>query len=551
MSKKIVQYASPARTAAALALLATLSYAFPLRAEVKVAAKQPQLVLGIMVDGLRADYLQLLSEYFGPDGFNRLTKGGVLIENVDYGPNVDGAGAVAMIYTGAAPSANGIAKARSYNTERHLAQPTLLDPSKIGNYTDETLSPAALRTSTISDELRIDGGGASYVHSIAPDATCAIIMSGHAGNSAFWINDANGNWATTTHYKDVPTPVSNRNFTSPLSFRIDTMRWEPMMKLELYPGLPPHKRHYPFSHTFSRSDANVYRTFKRSAPVNSEVTTLATDYIKSMSLGKRGSVDMLNVGYTLTPFPGSTDTDSRLETMDSYLRLDRELAKLLKEVDAQVGPQGSIVLLAGTPAEPPSDPYDPQWGIPTGEFSTRKAQSLLNMFLIATYGTGEWVTDFHDGAFYLNKELIKSKQLNPETVRSEAAKFLCKMSGVVSAHTIDDILESRATSQPEKLRRNTVASQAADIYVTILPGWQLVDDINPTDVHRTTQRTVATTAPAIIYAPDQIDPGRIDIPVDARQIAPTVARILRIRSPNGATEPALSVLFAPRHKDKD
>ncbi len=546
MSKKLIH--SPARTAAAIALLATLSCALPLQAAESAASKRPQLVLSIMVDGLRADYLQLLSEYFGPDGFNRLTGGGVMIENVDYGPGVDRAGAVAMLYTGAAPSANGISTATVYDTKRHIEQPALLDPSKIGNYTEETLSPSALLTSTLSDELRIDGAGASYVHSIAPDAACAIIMAGHSGNSAFWINDINGNWATTTHYKDVPTPISNRNFTSPLSIRIDTMRWEPAMKLDRYPALPAHKRHYPFAHTFSRSDADVYRLFKQSAPANTEVTALAAEYIKAMRLGKRGSTDMLNLGYTVTPYPGSSDIDSRLETMDSYIRLDRELARLFKVVDEQVGKDGTVVLLAGTPLPPPTEPYDPQWGIPTGEFSSRKAQSLLNMFLIAQYGNGEWVTDFHGGAFYLNQDLIKSKGLDHEQVRSEAAKFLCRMSGVASAYTIDDILENRAGSDPERLRRNTVAAKAADVYITILPGWELVDDFHPLNTTRTTQRAVATTAPVIIYAPTIIEAGRIDTPVDALQIAPSMARILRIRSPNGAGLPALSALFAPKQK---
>ncbi|MDE7387991.1 MAG: alkaline phosphatase family protein, partial [Muribaculaceae bacterium] len=467
MSKKLIQ--SSARTAAALALLAALSCALPVRAAsdaTQPSAGRPRLVLGIMVDGLRADYLQMLADHFGTDGFNRLTRSGVVIENVDYGPLVDRAGAIAMIYTGAAPSVNGIATSTVYDTERHLSVPALLDPSQIGNYTDETLSPAALLTSTISDELRIDGAGAAYVHTISPDASCAIIMAGHAGNSAFWIHDATCNWDTPAHYRDVPSAFSHANFTAPLSHRIDTVRWEPVMKLEDYPGLPPHKRRYPFSHTFSRNSADVYRLFKRSAPVNAEVTSLATEYIRQMHLGSRGSMDMLNLAYTLTPFPASADTDSRLEVMDSYLRLDRELARLFREVDAQVGPDGAVIVLTGTPTEPPVEPYDPQWGLPAGEFSARKAQSLLNLYLIARYGNGEWVTDYHDGAFYLNQQLIDSKHLDPESIRSEAAKFLCRMSGVASAHTIDDILENRVS---ERLRRNTVAAKAADVYVTILP----------------------------------------------------------------------------------
>lgn len=544
MSKKLILH-TPVRSAA-VALIATLSYALPAQAAENVA-RRPQLVLGIMVDGLRADYLQMLSGYFGSDGFNRLMRGGVMIENVDYGPAVDRAGAIAMIYTGASPSANGVATTNVYNVQRRLEQPTLLDPNKIGNYTDENLSPAALLTSTISDELRIDGAGAAYVHSIAPDATCAIIMSGHAGNSAFWINDANGKWATTTHYRDgVPTTVTSRNFSAPLSSRIDTVRWEPSLPVNEYPYLPAHKKHYPFQHTFSSGDKNCYRLYKQSAPVNTDVTSMATDYLRSMHLGSRDAMDMLNVGYTVAPYPESNDIDGRLEMMDAYIKLDRELARLLNAVDAQVGPGNSVVLLAGTPVPAASDTYDRRWSVPTGEFSARKAQSLLNMYLIARHGNGEWVSGFHNGAFYLNQSLIEEKNLDDEELRSDAAKFLCRMSGVSGAYTIDDILEVRAGENPKALKRNTVATQAADVYLRILPGWELIDDINPLSPSRSTVRTQATTAPVIIYAPDEISAARIDTPVDALQIAPTITRILRIRSPNGAGSPTISSIFAPK-----
>lgn len=214
-----------------------------------VATKQrPQLIVSIMVDGLRADYLDLLSDYFGPDGFNKLIGGGVTLDEVEYGPGIDAAGAVAIIYTGAEPAVSGIASASTYSTERKMELPTLLDTSKIGNYTSETLSPAAIRVSTLADEIRIDGAGASYVHAISPDAARAIIMGGHAGNSAFWLNEANGQWATTTHYPEVPTVITARNFSAPLSLRIDTLSWTPSMDVALYPALPAHKRYYPFHH---------------------------------------------------------------------------------------------------------------------------------------------------------------------------------------------------------------------------------------------------------------------------------------------------------------
>lgn len=506
-----------------------------------VAAKQrPQLIVSIMVDGLRADYLDLLSDYFGPDGFNKLIGGGVTLDEVQYGPGIDAAGAVAIIYTGAEPAVSGIASASTYSTERKMELPTLLDTSKIGNYTSETLSPAAIRVSTLADEIRIDGAGASYAHAISPDAARAIIMGGHAGNSAFWLNEANGQWATTTHYPEVPTVITARNFSAPLSLRIDTLSWTPSIDVALYPALPAHKRYYPFRHTFTGD--NRYAELKTAAPINREVTDLADEYIRTMRLGSRDALDMLSVGYTVAPFAGSNDTGARLETMDAYLKLDREIARLLKTAE-EAG--RTVVLLAGTPAPAACEADDPKWHLNSGEFSTRKAVSLLNMYLIARYGNGDWVTDYNRGAFYLNPKLIDLNNLNAEDLRDDAAKFLMRMSGVANAYTIDDIHEGRRSDAE---RRNTVASSAPDVYVEVTPGWVLVDDYAATsNPSRRTVRASASVAPAIIYAPDVLEPRRLSAPVDARRIAPTVARILRIRSPNAASRAPIAEIF---HKKK-
>lgn len=524
-----------------LALLVTLLSALPGWSAVASKPRQrPQLVLSIVVDGLRTDYLELLSDYFGPDGLNRLMSRGVTLDEVDYGTGIDAAGALAILYTGAEPAVSGIANSATYSTERKMELPTLLDPSKIGNYTTETLSPAAIRVSTLADEIRIDGGGASYVHAIAPDAARAIIMAGHAGNSAFWINDANGNWATTTYYREVPTAVSARNFSSPLSARIDTISWAPLMDVADYPALPAHKRYYPFRHTFTGQ--NKFRDLKGAAPVNREVTDLAAEYIRTMRLGARDAMDMLSVGYTVAPFASSTDTGSRLETMDAYLKLDREVARLLKAAE-EAG--STVVVLAGTPAPASTEADDPKWQLNTGEFSTRKALSLLNMYLIARHGNGEWVTDYNRGAFYLNRRLIDDRNINAEDLRDDAAKFLMRMSGVANAYTIDDILEGRRTAAE---RRNTVVASAPDIYIEVIPGWVVVDDFADPDIPtRHTVRASAATAPVVIYAPGHLDARRIPTPVDARRIAPTVARVLRIRSPNAAAQAPLSEVF-PTHK---
>lgn len=520
----------------AIALLATLLSALPGWSAESVSAdgRRPSLVLGIMVDGLQTDCLDLLANCFGPDGFNRLRQGGLNIDELDYGPGIDAAGAIAMIYTGAPPTVSGIATAQVYSTDRRMELPALLDPEQIGNYTDETLSPRALLVSTLADETRIDGAGASYAHAIAADPSAAIIMGGHAGNSAFWINNANGQWATTTHYREVPTAVTARNYTGPLSLRIDTAQWTPSLPLDRYPGLPEHKRHYPFRHTFSGLGAAKYKAYKASPLMNGEVTDLAIEYIEQMKLGQRPeAMDMLSVAYSLKPYPHSSDLGARLETMDAYVKLDRQIARLLRAVGKD---EETVIFLAGTPSAPSGDADDPQWLLPGGEFSARKAMSLLNMYLMARLGNGDWVTAYNRGAFYLNHKLIEQKQLDAEEVRTDAAKFLTRMSGVAGATTIDDILEGRTS---DARRRNTVVASSADIFIDIQPGWTLTDDTySPSESH--VVRLAHASAPAILYAPTRIAAGTIATPVDARRIAPTVARLLRIRSPNAASLPPLS-----------
>ena len=509
-------------------------------------AQRPQLLVNIVVEGLSSDYIDLLYSQFGEHGLKRLIDNGVVLDHVEFGPGVDATGAIAMLCTGASPSVNGIATAQVYDTQRHVSYSVLTDPEQIGNYTTETLSPKALRTSTLSDELRIDGDGTGFVHTLAPEATEAIILSGHAGNSAFWISDIDGKWATTTHYRDVPAAISNRNFTQPLATRLDTMTWRPLLKPEQYPGLPEHKRHYPFHHTFDHNNPNRYSLFKRSATCNTEITTVATEYIRTMRLGARDAMDMLNVVYTVAPYPCSDDPLARAETLDAYVRLDREIERLMKSIDATSTAGKVVVVLNGVPTtQNTSVPDDSKWNVPGGEFSTRRAQSLLNMYLIAKNGNGQWVTDVDGNRFYLNHTLIEQNKLNAEELRSDAAKFLTRMAGVADAYTIDDIQECRAGNDPQALRRNTVVSQGADLYVSVLPGWTLSNDVNTGHISRTTVRAMATSAPTIIYAPERLTAQRIATAIDARSVASTVAQILRIRSPNGADNPIIYTIFAP------
>lgn len=499
--------------------------------------RQPKLVVGIVVEGLSSDYLELLRSRFGQDGFRHLTDKGVTITDIDFGTPLDGAASTAVLFTGASPAVNGIGAATVYNRDERRPQPVLFDAATIGNFTSETLSPASLGASTIADELRISSGGLGYAYSLAANPTEAIIMAGHAGNSAFWINDLTGKWATTTFYRDLPQKPQEVNHRNPLVNRLDTLSWTPLRPIADYPDLPSYKKAYPFRHIFQHSDKNRFRAYKASAAANSDIASMAIDYLRSLSLGKRDVTDMLSLNFTLEPYPYSRDADSRPELMDSYLRLDADLGRIFAAIDAAgPGMDNTVVFVAGTPITRRQRRDDEKWAIPYGEFSSRKAVSLLNMYLMAIHGNGEWVTGYHDSQLFLNHKLIKERNVDLAEIRTESARFLERMAGVSHAWTIDDVLERRASENPDAMRRNTVAATSGDVLVAVAPGWQEIDDDSDTEVPSTVSRAVASTAPLFILAP-QLPPAKITVPVDARQIAPTICRLLRIRSPNGASLP--------------
>lgn len=528
---------TPARQGLVPVLVATV---FTMAA-ITVHARQPRLVVGIMVDGLQQEQIDRLRAHLTDGGFNRFLRDGVVIENLDYGTSLDAAAATAVVMTGASPSVNGIAGAWHYDPRAKRYESSVLDRGALGNYTDETYSPRALRVTTLSDEARIAGSGIANAYALAADPAQAIIMGGHAGNSAAWLNEKTGNWASSAFYGDMPTVLETRNRMTPLSTRLENQLWEPSETTANVAELPAVLTKHPFKYAFTSSVPDRYARFIGSPLANTEITQIANEYLTTLGLGqKEGTTDMLNIAYTLQPYEFSRTPESRYELTDSYIRLDADLASLLTTIDQRVGRANTVVFLAATPPSARRRRDDKKWNIPVGEFSTRKAAALLNLYLIATHGNGDWVKAIADNQFYLNDELAKSRDVDMHTLRQEVAQYLKRMAGVDRASSIDDVLDaSTGYDDAGARRRNTVVSVAGDVLIDLLPGWELIDDYNNRTAHSGQVNVNAlTTAPAYILAPDT-EHRIIKSVIDARVLAPTVAGQMHIRSPNGAALPPL------------
>lgn len=495
---------------------------------------RPRLVVGIVVDQLRTDYVDYLRDMFTEKGFKRLLDSGVYLKDVDFkAPVADAASATSLIYTGAYPAINGVAGATLYDPATGKTVSSLADESLMGNFANEGYSPKGIRVSTLADELAVDGAGLGQIFSIAPNPEQALAMAGHAGTSAFWLDGNSGKWSSTTYFRETPKTISRQNMNFPLQARLDTLQWKPMLDLDKYPGLPAQKKFYPFRYYFPKADRDVYNRYKQSPLVNAEITDIAIGYLDEYRLGNRGDViDMLNVGYTAEPWPYVSDGDSRLELEDTYLRLDRQIGRLLDAIDAGAGLDNTVIFLTSTGYYDDSTSYDERYKVPTGDFSLKRAISLLNAYLSAKYGNGQYIVSLHDGALYLNRKTIEEKKLEQPEVARSARDFLCRMSGVAEARTYREILAS-ASAETEALRLGIDPRSAADLYLFFTPGWNVVDDLG--FPHTSTPvRDLMLNTPAIIKAPG-LKTATVNTRVEAASLAPTLAGLIRIRPPNGAS----------------
>ena len=241
---------------------------------------------------------------------------------------------------------------------------------------------------------------------------------------------------------------------------------------------------------------------------------------------------MINIGYTLAPYNNGTVQQYGLELQDSYVRLDADLARLIDAVDSMVGLDKAVFFITSTGYFTGEGREPSFYKIQSGEFYPKRAVSLLNMYMMALYGVGDWVLGYSNNQIYLNRQLIKDSALELESVRDKAAQFLIDMEGVQDVYTLHRILLRSTNEHTDRLRRGLSSEYSGDIFIELVPGWEIVYENSANT--RQYIRHNAIAAPFMLMAPS-VPAQKIDTPIDVTRIAPTVAKVLRIRSPNGCT----------------
>ena len=497
----------------------------------------PKLVVGLTIDQLRLDYVEAFSAMYGERGFKRLWREGRIYRNAEFDfVNVDRSSAIAALCTGSYPHVNGIV-GNAWMDRSSLQVVNCVDDTHfMGIYTSESTSPARLKVSNLSDELTIATQGVAEVYSIAPTREMAILAAGHASKGAFWINDETGKWSGTTYYGTFPSWVSNYNDRQGLDFRIGEMVWGPYLPVTAYKYLTSETKQVTFKHKFDDERRNKYRKLKTSPYANEEVNRLVNACLNSTSVGKDLVPDMLHLAYYAGNFDHRPVTELPLEMQDTYVRLDAHLAELLDIIERKVGLDNTLFYITST-GYADAQPLDAQqYRIPTGEFHIKRCAALLNLYLAAIYGEGQYVEAYHEQEIYLNHKLIEKKHLNLSEVLARSSEFLVQFSGVKDVFSSQRLMLGSWTPQMDLVKNHYHPACSGDLWIEVLPGWSIVRD------HSLDTKVVrhAYASVPLVFMGWNVAPAIIDTPVKVGHIVPTLAHFMRIRAPNASSLPPLS-----------
>jgi hypothetical protein len=502
--------------------LAVLGFTPEMLAQSNKIKYSPRLVVNITIDQLRTDYLEAFAPLYSTDGFKRLLQQGLVFYNASYPFSpIDRASATATVATGVTPYYHSIVG------EKWLNRETLRPVYCVG----EKASPIELSTSTIGDELKVSTEGKSKVFSISPFIDAAVLSAGHAANGAFWIDGESGKWAFSDYYSSqTPSWLLSLNELQSPAKEEQKLLWEPVVAISGTFNYFQHTENSqkPFKHKLTGN--NRFELLKTSGLINSYVTSMALQCVTQEAMGFDRVTDFLTINYYAGTFNHQAMSECQFELQDTYMRLDRELSKLITSIQSKLGAEHVLFVITSTGySDVESADYE-KYHIPTGTFYVNRTANLLNMYFGAIWGQGRYVETCFRNQLFLNHKLLESKRVSLTDACQRAQEFLAQLSGVRNVYSGLQLL-TNINEQTLKVRNGYNPTRCGDILIEVSPGWKLYNEDN-----QDTQLSRASFIqfPLIFFGAD-IKAERINDRVTVDRIAPTIAKSIRIRAPNACS----------------
>lgn len=511
--------------------------------------ERPKLVVGIVVDQMRYDYLYRYWDKYSDNGFKKLLRKGFNFKNTQYSyvPTYTAPGH-ASIYTGSEPAINGIVGNNWYDratgkviycTEDNTVQ-TVGSTSKAG-----LMSPANLQSTTITDELRLATNMGSKVIGVSLKDRGSILPAGHLGNGAYWFDSESGNWITSTFYRsDLPVWVQEFN-KQQFPDQYLSQAWNTLLPIEQYTESTSDDM--PWEGTLSGESKPVFphnlpairkKDFEllRSTPGGNTITKdFALAALKGENLGKGKYTDFLTVSFSTPDYVGHTFGPNSIEAEDIFLRLDKEVGEMIDQIEAQVGAGNVLFFLTADHGAAHVPAYLSENKVPAGVSSSAAIKDSVDSMLSKLYGKGAWVERYMNQNIYLNRKLIDSKKLSLSEVQQRVAEYVIRLTPVVRAVTGASLATSSwGSGALARVERGFYPPRSGDVVLILSPAWfEGYGSGKPTGTTHGSYSNYDTHVPLIWYGWN-VKHGESSVETKVTDIAPTIASWLYIQEPNGS-----------------
>ena len=524
----------------------------------------PKLVVGIVVDQMRYDYLTRFWDDLGPNGFKRFYKEGFVAHNhhFNYYQTLTGPGH-ASIATGSTPSVHGIIGNEWYDrTMQHEVYCVHDDDVKgLGSAVKGRKSPKHLITTTFADQLRLHTQFRNKVIGVSLKDRSAVLSTGHSANAAYWFaGDQEGVFTTSTYYMDsLPKWVSDYN-AKKYPHQYASSVWNTLRPIETYSASGPDDTPYEgifkgaerptFPYDLSNLSPDYYKDkgldLVCNTPFgNTMVTDMAVLALANEDLGKTAETDVLMVSYSSTDHIGHQFGLTSVEIQDTYLRLDLELERLFSEIDQMVGMDQVTLFLTSDHGAVHVPKYLNDHKLPGGHDKSEGIKNQVNQALFSKTGVDSLVLYVGNDQIYLDYEKIEKNKLVINELTAEAIRVILRLPTIEKAFKTTDVpFLSPSEKLHNLLLRGNHVKRAGDIYMIPKPGHI---DYGHTGTTHGTGFSYDTHAPLLMMGRG-IKSGQTYEMTSITDIAPTMCALLGIAFPNGMTGDVISEALAKSDK---
>lgn len=498
---------------------------------------KPRLVVNIIVGSLRAGELERFADGFGEGGFKRLMREGVTFGDAEYDYSLTTTEAgLATFATGSLPSVHGVIGSYWWNHVDNSREELVADkrsypvPFSTGSI---SCSPHRLHAPTVGDMVMAADERSKQI-TVAIDPYTAIVLNGKSG-VAYWVERNKTYWTTSSAYlSQLPEWVGRYN-TEGINAFYRLGRWIPMGNIINYindevavvEGIKG-KSTKLLSDVNLTLDDTAYGQMCYTPAGNKMLLKFASQVVAHERLGSDDAPDVLNICLDTPRYITEVYGTESIEYEDMIYRLDADLADFLSYVYAQVGSQRQVlVVLTSDHGTAPS--YNPQGGVERERFNNRQMEVIVNAFLGARYGSGNYVLGFANNALYLNHESLNSKKLSIAAIQEEVATFLLQLRGVSSAISATALRNTSFGEGRMRLMQHSYhATRSGDVIIDFMPGWMVESGDYRTTSHAGYRYD--RSVPLIISGAG-IAPQRVERTVSIEEVAPTVTNIVGVESP--------------------